>query len=338
MKYKFKSFLTTALMIVSLPISSYAMPNSNNLDNEDKIQIISNKISESTLKLNEKKEKIKENEISLNKKTKLLIENEKQYQFKKNTIDNTSNLTCSTISQSGEFKIIEMILNSNSISEFLQKLELGKIMIKQNNKTLKNLETQELQLTELKNEIEKEQNLLKKDKLKLEKETLELEKVKNKAIEEIKKEEEQLKKLEAMQTKNTKNAKNTKFLNIKISSKTTKKGTMVVEYAKNFIGVPYLWGGSTPSGFDCSGFTSYVFKHSIGVVIPRTAATQQSFGKNISFNDLKAGDLIFFGNPAHHVGMYIGDGQYIHSPKPGDNVKIANVPWNRVSSATRVFN
>ena len=90
----------------------------------------------------------------------------------------------------------------------------------------------------------------------------------------------------------------------------------IVATAKQYIGVPYVWGGSSPSGFDCSGFTQYVFnKH--GIALPRTTDQQYKVGSYVSRSNLKAGDLVFLQNTYRegisHVGIYIGDGKMIHA-------------------------
>lgn len=104
----------------------------------------------------------------------------------------------------------------------------------------------------------------------------------------------------------------------------------VVGVALGFIGVPYVWGGVSPSGFDCSGFTQYCYKQ-VGVSLPRTSREQFTVGAFIAAENLgalKPGDLLFFGYSAdptriHHVGMYVGDGNFVHAPGTGDHVKIS---------------
>jgi peptidoglycan DL-endopeptidase CwlO len=111
----------------------------------------------------------------------------------------------------------------------------------------------------------------------------------------------------------------------------------LISYSMKFLGVPYVWGGSTPSGFDCSGFTSYVFKNSVGISLPRVSRDQQRVGTAVSLNAVQPGDLIFRGSPAHHVGIYIGNGQYIHAPQTGDVVKIASYNPAKWTNARRVL-
>ncbi|MDF2751235.1 MAG: NlpC/P60 family protein [Gaiellaceae bacterium] len=97
----------------------------------------------------------------------------------------------------------------------------------------------------------------------------------------------------------------------------------VVGIAMQYLGVPYRWGGADPSGFDCSGFSMYVFGK-IGVSLPHHAASQYGLGSPVSKADLQAGDLVFF-NGLGHMGIYIGGGQFIHAPHTGDVVKISSL-------------
>ena len=96
----------------------------------------------------------------------------------------------------------------------------------------------------------------------------------------------------------------------------------VVGIALQYLGIPYVWGGSSPStGFDCSGFTSYVFAQ-VGVSLPHHAASQYGYGTPVSYDQLAAGDLVFFSGLGH-VGIYIGSDQFVHAPHSGDVVRIS---------------
>ena len=97
----------------------------------------------------------------------------------------------------------------------------------------------------------------------------------------------------------------------------------VVGIAMQYLGTPYVYGGASPGGFDCSGLVMYVFGQ-VGVSLPHNAAAQYGYGVPVSMSQLQAGDLVFF-NGLGHVGIYIGGGQFIHAPHTGDVVKISSL-------------
>ena len=99
-------------------------------------------------------------------------------------------------------------------------------------------------------------------------------------------------------------------------------GLDIVNYAKTFLGVRYVFGGSSPNGFDCSGLVQYVYKH-FGINISRTTKTQINDGREVGRNNLQLGDLVF--SDSGHVTLYIGNNQVIHAPQPGEVVKISNI-------------
>jgi cell wall-associated NlpC family hydrolase len=97
----------------------------------------------------------------------------------------------------------------------------------------------------------------------------------------------------------------------------------VVGIAMRYLGVPYVWGGASPRGFDCSGFVMYVFAQ-IGVSLPHSSYAMFNMGTPVSISQLQPGDLVFFSG-ASHMGIYIGGGQFIHAPHTGDVVKISSL-------------
>ncbi|MGM9973582.1 MAG: NlpC/P60 family protein [Clostridiaceae bacterium] len=110
-------------------------------------------------------------------------------------------------------------------------------------------------------------------------------------------------------------------------------GNNIVNYAYSFIGVPYVYGGTSPSGFDCSGFTQYVYKH-FGISLTRTTFTQINQGRAVSRAQLQPGDLVF--TSSGHMGIYVGNDRMIHAPQTGDKVKVSNI-WS-FYAARRIIN
>jgi peptidoglycan DL-endopeptidase CwlO len=105
-------------------------------------------------------------------------------------------------------------------------------------------------------------------------------------------------------------------------------GSRVVSIAMQYLGRPYVWGAAGPYSFDCSGLVTYVFAQ-VGISLPHFAASQWEYGTYVPVDQLQPGDLVFFENLGH-VGIYVGGGEYIQAPQPGDVVKITPLsdPWS----------
>lgn len=112
----------------------------------------------------------------------------------------------------------------------------------------------------------------------------------------------------------------------------------VISIAAQYIGVPYVWGGKTPSGFDCSGFTAYVFREAYGIEIGGYTVPQENSGTQIAVSAAQPGDLIFWGSrgATYHVAIYVGGGQYIHAPAPGQTVTYSSYNLSGAAFAVRV--
>ena len=132
--------------------------------------------------------------------------------------------------------------------------------------------------------------------------------------------------------------------NVAVSAKSQDAiGDMLLQ-SISLIGIPYRWGGNNPEqGMDCSGFIHYVFKKSLGINLPRTAAQMATVGIRVRLDDLEPGDLIFFTihhRYIDHVGMYIGNNKFIQSPHTGDSIKVTelNSTWrSMVTGAKRII-
>jgi cell wall-associated NlpC family hydrolase len=153
----------------------------------------------------------------------------------------------------------------------------------------------------------------------------------------VKKEKRKVKK-----TKDIKVAKKSKKAKVKVALKKNKKHkykhgsrdvsvNRVIKIAKRYLGTRYVWGAEGPRGFDCSGFTQYVMRKSKGVRIPRVSRRQAYYGKYVSRRNLKPGDLIFFDTSrrrrgyVNHVGIYIGNGKFIHASSARHRVVITSL-------------
>lgn len=106
----------------------------------------------------------------------------------------------------------------------------------------------------------------------------------------------------------------------------------VAAIAQQYLGVPYVYGGSTPAGFDCSGFVKYVYAQAGKAVNGRTDRSIMAGGTKIPLSQAQPGDILWH---AGHVGIYLGNGMYIHAPKPGDHVKIAPMAYGGFTTAVR---
>ena len=127
---------------------------------------------------------------------------------------------------------------------------------------------------------------------------------------------------DAVQQRSTSGTASRSATRTPVNNNVPQSSSAIVNIARQYIGTPYVYGGASPAGFDCSGLTQYVFGRA-GISIPRTASAQQSAATPVS--SPQPGDLVFFGYPAWHVGIYVGNGMMIDSPKPGTTVQYRSI-------------
>ncbi|MEH7492734.1 C40 family peptidase [Neobacillus niacini] len=336
-------------------------------DFETKIQQLDNRISvaiEKSQELNEEiatqQGKIEETEAEIGKAETALENHKKVYSER-----------LKSIQLNGDQSVVryaELLLSSGSVSEFFNRFTAISQFIESDTELLNGLNEKEQALIEAKEQLHTQIDQLKQSQVQLAAEQAQIEKDKEQIETDLAAAEGTLQAQLAQQEAEQQAAEQARLQLEQQSLVTTTTTTLtptpalasapapapatptaiaanvtssasanaVIANAKQYLGVPYVWGGSTPSGFDCSGFVSYVYR-SVGISLPRTSSAQQNVGTRISLNQLQPGDLVFRGSPAYHVGIYIGGGQYIHAPQTGDVVKIAPFNPSKFSTASRVL-
>lgn len=141
----------------------------------------------------------------------------------------------------------------------------------------------------------------------------------------------------AAQTQTSQASQTTQASQAQVATPSSYSVSALLSYAQTFTGVPYVLGGTTPAGFDCSGFTQYVFNH-FGKNIGRTTYQQQYAGTKLAVSSAQPGDLLFWGayGSAYHVGIYLGGSSYIAAPEPGESVSIKSFTYYQPSFAVHV--
>lgn len=218
---------------------------------------------------------------------------------------------------------LNVLLDSQSFSDFISKVDTLKTIIEFDTKIIEELNLKRDEISSKRALLENRRDTLQQ----LEAQNTE----KLTRLNKLKEDQEKLIKSLTSDTKKKSNADSFKFI------PGSSFGDSVVSFALQFRGVPYVWGGSTPSGFDCSGFTRYVFGN-FGINLERRSSSQAKQGVPVAYNDLRPGDLVFFGSTIHHVGIYVGNDMFIHAPRTGDVVKISPMRYMDFNCARRISN
>lgn len=330
----------------------------NSLSEEDqKAQNELKKVQQTIKNIQDKAQKLEDEQILLNNDLALLNDDIEELNTQIEKRSETIEKQARSIQLEGSRNsVLNTLLSAESLTDAFSKLNVANRLVQANQElmqeqemdkqTLKNkqsiAEKKVNQLHEVLQELEeKKQELFEQEleqqiliaelavaketeqdkKVQLEAEKLELEKQKT-AMEQL--ELEMIQRSAASPSVNgmTKGA----LLETNLDLGSPLRGEEIVKEARKYLGVPYIWGGTTPNGFDCSGLTQYVFAAN-KIIIPRVTTSQEYVGTMIGLNQLEPGDLVFFGarGSTDHVGIYIGDGKYIHAPQPGEVVKITTL-------------
>lgn len=331
MKKKYKITIIAALLffinvnIDALPV--FAEPKDLSLEQVvGNIQEYDNKIEADMDKLNKLKEEIleKENDIKYNEEQLILAQ--KNLEEKDNQLaERLKGIQANGGIEATSMQYLDVLFSSGNILDAVKKASLiSKICTSDKNLILEAKESKE-KLIESKNDIEKESAELLKKKEDIENQIKELE-------------DEKVNLLKYVQENNwIINSDEGITVPVTLSSDISGEARMLIEEAEKYLKVPYLWGGASPNGFDCSGLMQYVFK-SQGIDIPRISEEQQSFATPISMAEIRPGDLVFNkASDSTHVGMYIGDNMYIQAPHTGDVVKISKLSTSNMKYVGRVL-
>lgn len=232
------------------------------------------------------------------------------------------------IYKNGTVNMLEVVLNTKSFSDFLLRMYFLAIISQQDSDLL-------LDLRATKKEIE--QNKLNLEAIRTQQITIQQELLARKSLIEAKLagRTQFLQNIgsdltDALRQKLNANPQETAALleeaQKQIANINKDSSSNIISTTLQYLGVPYVWGGETPDGFDCSGLVKYVFAQ-YNVKLPHYSVTQATLGIPVGIDGtpLSPGDLVFFGNPIHHVGIYIGGDLYVHAPKTGDVVKISRL-------------
>lgn len=337
-------------------------------ENEERLIKLSSKISDNMVEQEKLEESIKEKEQTIEEteaeiQTKIELHNRRKEQAAGQAV------SLQTRSQGRLISLFEMVINSDGLSDALGRMQAVSTLSEANGRTMELLQEEQIKLEELgeqlktdKENLEVEKTQLTDIRKELETQKEEAEKLQEAMEKKFEKQEEERARLEAEQARlleiheqqlenerkileslqesdvRTYTSNQTALRQLASRKSDPLISQQVVSNALSYMGVPYVWGGSTPSGFDCSGLTQYVFREA-GISLPRTAAMQSTQGSRVAFNDLEPGDLLFWGaeGNSYHVGIYVGGGKMIHAPKPGDSVKIIRMEHFMPDFAKRVI-
>ncbi|WP_160692270.1 C40 family peptidase [Clostridium sp. C2-6-12] len=314
---------------------------------EANIEELDNQIEDYMMKIETNKKSIKSTENDINYAEKQITLFEEAAKNKQKALDQRVR----ALYMQGQASYLEILLDSENFSDLITRVEAIKKIVGMDKKAISDLKDTKAEVEGKKVSLEAKHNELLALKSENENKLTSLNtniSDQKKLIEEAKNQE----RLFASKVDESQELVNTSIADVKKirgeapSVKPSRGGTSaapasnnnIIAYASNFLGTPYKWGGTSPStGFDCSGFTQYVYAH-FGIRLGRTTYDQINNGYGVSKDELQAGDLVFFGKGGDptHMGIYVGNNTYIHAPRTGDVIKISSMNRSDYITGRRV--
>jgi len=248
-----------------------------------------------------------------------------------NTAQDLLNQRLVNIYKAGNLNMLNVLLGSSSFSDMISRADQWLRLGEQDSELIDHVKVYRQDVSDQKVQLEAQ---LKQQ----EEEAAVAEDAKAKVLAQLKKQEEALKGKEKQiaQLKKEEAARQAKLAaEARARQKfLASRPGIVINTAMKYLGVPYVWGASSPKGFDCSGLVKYCFAK-VGISLPHSSRMQYNYGTHVSRSQLKPGDLVFFYNPIHHVGIYIGNGKMINAT--GTHVQIGTVWKSSYHGATRLL-
>lgn len=249
------------------------------------------------------------------------------------------------IYKSGNSSIVEVVLNTQSFNDFISRIRFLALLAEQDSSLVDALAQERNMLREARDQLEQFEIEQQEIMQGLQKKKVEIETKMNEKKMLLESVDVEIQAI--INADLAKKAKESKAIYQKLLLEAQMPGsvfaamidpTSPIYTAMQYLGVPYLWGGKDPDkgGLDCSGLTFYVFKQH-GVVLPHYSGWQYQQGNPVGKDELIPGDLVFFGNPIHHVGIFIGKSYMIHAPRTGDVVKISDFSNRKDFTGARRF-
>ncbi|MCE5221767.1 MAG: NlpC/P60 family protein [Clostridium sp.] len=332
MKKKYKTTIAATLIFLTTVTSSgvpaFAEPNELSLEQVvQNIQECDSKIEYNMDELNKYKEQILEKENNIKDNQNQLILAEKNIEeTDKQLEERLKGIQLNGGVEATPMQYLDVLLSSGDFLDAVKKAYIiSEICTSDKNLILEAKESKQ-KLIEVKENIEKESIELQKNKDDVEKQIKESEDEKEKLLKYIQENSEIL------------SSGTDIIIPVTLPSDISDKAKAVIEESEKYLKVPYLWGGESPEGFDCSGLMQYVF-NAQGIDIPRISEDQQSAATTISMSEIKPGDLVFNKvSNSTHVGMYVGNDMYIQAPHTGDIVKISKLSTSNMKYVGRILN